>query len=155
MGTMRIVQREFQTPHQHSGSLLSKCDFWTPLPIRDPSEKILHLDKVLQTYIIYAFSKIFTILVNQQVRPLKPRKQCTITAMIVCVVTMASLGWVPNSGQTNFGIWWKLFIIKYLTIRDWNCNCQKISHLALSSLTIILLLHISVPSYHIISYFTS
>ena len=39
----------------------------------EPSEKILHLDKVLQTHIIYALSKIFTILVNQQVRPLKPR----------------------------------------------------------------------------------
>ena len=38
-----------------------------------PSEKILHLDKVLQTHIIYVFSKIFTILVNQQVWPLKPR----------------------------------------------------------------------------------
>ena len=37
------------------------------------SEKILHLDKVLQTHILYAFSKIFTILVNQKVRPLKPR----------------------------------------------------------------------------------
>ena len=34
----------------------------------------------------------------------------------------ASLGWV-----TNFGIWWQLFIIQYLTIRGWNCNCQKIT----------------------------
>ena len=69
--------------------------------------------------------------------------------MIVCVITTASLGWVPILARiTNFGIWWQLFIIKYLTIRDWNCNCQKTSHLALSSLIIIiLLLHISVPSY--------
>ena len=33
------------------------------------SEKILYLDKVSQTYIIYVFSTIFTILVNQQIRP--------------------------------------------------------------------------------------
>ena len=33
------------------------------------SEKILYLDKVSQSYIIYVFSTIFTILVNQQIRP--------------------------------------------------------------------------------------
>ena len=33
------------------------------------SEKIFYLDKVSQTYIIYVFSAIFTILVNQQIRP--------------------------------------------------------------------------------------
>ena len=79
--------------------------------------------------------------------------------MIVCVVTTASLGWVPNSCQDHqFRFFDSIgFTSKYLTIRDRNCNCQKISHLALSSLIIIIiiiiiLLHILVSSYlgHII-----
>ena len=52
---------------------LSIWDAFMDILYISPSEKILHLDKVLQTYIICVFSKIFTILLNQQVRPLKPR----------------------------------------------------------------------------------
>ena len=54
-----------------SNTLWSKL-FCSVSSLASSSEKMLYLDKVLQTY-IYAFSTIFTILVNQQVRPLKPR----------------------------------------------------------------------------------
>ena len=87
----------------------------SPLPHQGNIAVRHKLDKVFQIHIIHAFSTIFTILVRQ-VRPLKPRQQCTITAMIVCVVTTASLSWVPNSCQDHQ--FWYLMVIVFNQISD-------------------------------------
>ena len=113
------------------------------------SETILCLDKVLQTHIIYAFSTI-TILVNQQVRPLKLWEHHMITAMIVCVVTTTSLGWVPNFCQDHQ--FWYLIAIVYNNI--WPSRSEivivKRFHIWLFHLC-----YIYYSIYHLITFITS
>ena len=58
----------------------------------------------------------------------KPKLDQTVASLNDCVWSLlpVSVGSPILARITYFIIWWQLFIIKYLTIRDWNYNCQKI-----------------------------